>query len=148
MCFCFSLWWSSSITDKATTNVFQKENVSLSPRPSCLTESSSLTVGLGLNVPSVAGRCSPATGCGGLGAACTTWPASPATPARGSCRPARSSAWWRAGCCAGATTTSCWTTCAGLQRTVTQTLRRGLWWQNPPSKEEYRFYYYSHLNPS
>ncbi|KAG7221313.1 hypothetical protein INR49_017380 [Caranx melampygus] len=31
----------------------------------------------------------------------------------------RSSAWWRAGCSVAATTTSCWTTSAGLLKTVT-----------------------------
>ena len=77
-----------------------------------------LAAGLVQSVPSVAGRCTPATGCGGLGAASTTWPASPASPARGSCPPGRSSAWWRAGCSAEATMTSCWTTSGGLQKTV------------------------------
>lgn len=77
-----------------------------------------LTVGLVQSVPSVAGRCTPVTGCGGLGAVFTTWPASPASPVRGSCPLGRSSAWWRAGCSVGATMTSCWKTSAGLQKTV------------------------------
>lgn len=77
-----------------------------------------LTVGLAPSAPSVAGRCMPATGCAGLGAACTIWPVSPVSPVRGSCPPERSSAWWRDGCSAAATTTSCWTTSAGPQKTV------------------------------
>lgn len=77
-----------------------------------------LTVGLALSVPSVAGRCTPATGCAGRGAASTTWPVSPVSPARGSFPLVRSLAWWRAGCSAAATTTSCWTTSAGPQKMV------------------------------
>lgn len=78
-----------------------------------------LTVGSALSAPSVAGRCMPATGCGVLGAACTTWPVSPVSPARGSCPLGKNLAWWRAGCSVAATTTSCWKTSAGLQKTVT-----------------------------
>lgn len=77
------------------------------------------TVGLAPSVPNVAGRCTPATGCEGLGAACTTWPVSLVSPVRGSCPLGKSSAWWRAGCSAAATMTSCWTTSAGLQKMVT-----------------------------
>ena len=80
----------------------------------------SLTVGSALSAPSVAGRCTPVTGCGGLGAACTTWPVSPVSPARGSCPPGRSSPWWRRRCSAGSITTACWTISSGPWRKVSR----------------------------
>lgn len=57
------------------------------------------------SVPAAAGRSTPVIGCGGRAAMPTTWPASPASPARGSSPRARSSAWWRRRCCAGSTMT-------------------------------------------
>lgn len=83
----------------------------------------SLTVGSALSAPSVAGRCTPVTGCGGLGGAFTTWPVLPVSPVRGSCRLGRSSAWWRGGYSAAATMTSCWRTFAGLLKTVTDIIK-------------------------
>jgi len=70
-----------------------------------------------------AGPSTPQTGCAGRRAACSTWPASPASRARGSCPPGRSSLWWRRRCCAGSTTTACWTTSSGPWRRVSRPAR-------------------------
>lgn len=80
------------------------------PHPACpslpaLTCLFSSAAGSVRSVPAVAGRSTPATGCGERGATPTTSPASPASPASGSSPPARSSAWWRRRCSAGSTTT-------------------------------------------
>lgn len=78
----------------------------------------SLTVGLVLSVPAAGVRSTPATGCGAPGATRTTWRASRATRARGSCPRGRSLAWWRKRCCAGSTTTPWWRTSSERRRAV------------------------------
>lgn len=78
----------------------------------------SFSVGLVPNALAAGGRSTPATGCGGLGAMPTTWPASPASLARGSCPPGKSLAWWRRRCYVGFTTTPWWRTSSAQQRTV------------------------------
>ncbi len=77
-----------------------------------------LTVGLVQSVPAVAGRSTPATGYGEPEAMPTIWPASPASPANGSCPQARSSGWWRRKYFVGSITTQWWRTWNGLLRAV------------------------------
>ena len=74
--------------------------------------------GTGAGARAAAGTSTPRTGSAGPRGTCTTWPASPASPARGSCPPGRSSPWWRRRCSAGCTTTACWTTWSGPWRKV------------------------------
>ena len=76
------------------------------------------TEDMGRGAPAAAATSTPPTGCAGRRATCTTWPASPASPASGSCPPGRNSPWWRRRCCAGCTTTACWTTSSGPRRRV------------------------------
>lgn len=77
-----------------------------------------LTVGLVQSVPAVAGRSTPAIGYGEPEAMPTIWPASPASPANGSCPQARSSGWLRRKYFVGSITTQWWRTWNGLLRAV------------------------------
>lgn len=79
-----------------------------------------------------AGTSTPQTGSAGPRATSTTWPVSPASPARGSCPPGRSSLWWRRRCSAGFTTTACWTTSSGPWREVSRPVR--VRWRDPVLK--------------
>lgn len=130
-----SLTYKTCLNDQYTCRSTQETNSS-QPSPAFVFF---LTVGLALSVPSVAARYMPVTGCGVHGGVCTTWRVLRVSRVRGSCPPGRSLAWWRAGCCAAATTTSCWTTFAGLPRTVEIWCKHthnqrcswcsdGLWW--------------------
>lgn len=69
-------------------------------------------------VRAAAGTSTPRTGSAGPRGTSIIWPALPASPARGSCQPGRSSLWWRRRCSAGFTTTACWTTSSGRWRKV------------------------------